>query len=67
LITAKKRSEVKFLLILHNYPGNVLEDLNVETVQKLDLQNMRDGLTDRILVCSEYTHVRQQSVNHRDF
>jgi hypothetical protein len=66
LFTAKKPSEIKSLLILYNYPGNVLEDLNVEIIQKPDLQNMRGGMTVWILKRSEYTHVRQQSVNQRE-
>jgi hypothetical protein len=44
-----------------------LEDLNVEIIKKkIDLQNITGGMTANILVCSEYTHVRQQSANHRE-
>jgi hypothetical protein len=54
------------MLILYNYARNVLKGLGAEIIQKPDLQNMRVGMMVRILMRSEYTHVRQQSVNHRE-
>lgn len=67
MFTAKKQSEIMRLLMLCNYSGNVLEDLNVEIFRKPDLQNMMGGMMVRIVLRSEYIHVRQQSVNHRKF
>jgi hypothetical protein len=54
------------MLILYNYARNVLEGLGVELIQKPDLQHMRVGMMVRILMRSEYTHVRQQSVYHME-
>ena len=53
-----KRSEIKLLLILYNYTGNVSENLKVEIIQKPDHQNIRSGMTVRILMRSKYTQVR---------